>query len=211
MPVGKRGDEGGEVRRTASESFRAASARRLALGMALSVAVHAGILWLPSGMGWIVGPVPGVPPRLVILPPAEPPPGARPPAVRLPPPPSEIARPGEPVAQVAAAGAEPEWIPHDVPPRLLNLEEVRDRLAEETAALEGARELLVVLWLYVESSGDVTKLRLRRPSGEDGVDRAAMDVAATMRFRPALFQGRTVAVWIVQPIRFSLQVAEGWP
>lgn len=196
---------------TASEAFRRASARRLALGLAASVALHAAILRLPSGLDRAAGPAPASPPRLVILPPTEPPP-ARPPAVRMPPPPAEIRRPGEPVVEAAPRAAdEPEWIPHDVPPRLLNSDEVRGRLASVADTLEGTSELLVVLWLYVERSGDVTRLRLRRSSGREGVDAAAMDVASTMRFRPALFRGRTVAVWIAQPIRFSFRVAEGSP
>lgn len=197
--------------RSASERFRRASGRRLAVGVAASLALHAALLWLPSGLDRSSGPVPATPPRLLILPPAEPPAAARPPAVQLPPPPLEIRRPGEPVVETAPAAGAPEWIPHDVAPRLLNTDEVRARLASATEALEGTSELLVVLWLYVERSGDVTRLRLHRSSGREGVDAAAIDVARAMRFSPALFRGRTVAVWIVQPIRFSVRVADGSP
>lgn len=204
----RRAERAGALR-SASERFRRASGRRLAVGLAASLALHAAFLLLPSGLDLGPGPVPATAPRLLILPPAEPPAAARPPAVRLPPPPVEIRRPGEPVVGAAPAADAPEWIPHDVAPRLLNTDEVRGRLASAIEALEGTSELLVVLWLYVERSGDVTRLRLRRSSGREGVDAAAMDVARAMRFSPALFRGRTVAVWIVQPIRFSLRVADG--
>lgn len=193
------------TRRTADDRFRDAAGRRLAIGLLASVAFHALALGLVSvtraGDLTAGGPAPAV----VILPPLDQPP----PAVRVSAPRPPITRPAEPVAAPGFAEVEPEppeWIPHDVPPRLLNTAEVVERLERRSLLPEEEEgERVVVLWMFVDRSGRAVKLRLQHSSGVPVLDAAAQDVATAMRFRPALFQGRPVDVWIVQPIRFSLR------
>lgn len=201
----------GSDRQSASERFREAAPRRLAIGLVVSVGLHTAILGLLSLVGAVGVPARSETPGVVLLPPVETPDEAPPPAVRLPPPSPPVQRPGAPAPapDASPAAAEPEWIPHDVPPRLLNPREVVELLERRSPAVEGDGERLVVLWMYVDRSGTVRRLRIRRSSGLAAVDGAARHVASSMRFRPALFQGRTVAVWIAQPIRFSLQLADG--
>lgn len=196
---------------SASDRFRREGRLRTAVGLAASAAAHLLLLAALSGLRPSSPIVPVRETRLVELPPVEAPASPRPPRVEVPAPRASIQRPGPPVAVRTPGSLQaPEWTPHDVPPRLLNPSEVQAVLEERTLGLPAAEEeRLVVLWLYVERSGEVTKLRLQRSSGLTVVDRAAREVADRMRFRPALFRGRRVPVWIAQPIRFFLRVANG--
>jgi len=64
--------------------------------------------------------------------------------------------------------------------------------------LEGTVELL----LLVDTDGRVRKSRVERSIA--GLDDAALAAGATARFKPALWQGKPVKVWVALPIRFSL-------
>lgn len=198
-------------RRAHSTRRRESERRALAVGLLISVAVHAMVLaawpWDGSGESARASQAP----RLVVLPPyerveAEP----QAPRVELPAPAQPVARPAEPaLAPPSAPDApgEPVWIPHEVPPRLLNAAEVQAALAGSRldGAGEAGSEHLAVLWLYVDRSGEVRKLQLRQSSGSTRLDTLVQQAARAMEFSPALNQGRTVAVWISQPVRFSFR------
>lgn len=193
------------------ERFRKDEPRRLAVGLALSLCLHlaaAALLTTREGAAPREGSAGRL--TLVVLPPLEePPPAPGPPAVRLPPP-REVRRPATPVAAPERVPEEPAWVPHDVPPRLVNGAEVRRLLEEAPAGAGGGASVrLVVLWLYVERDGQVSRLRIARSSGSRALDDAAREAATAMRFRPALYRGRPVGVWISQPIRFSVEFARG--
>lgn len=189
--------------------------RALAVGLLVSVALHlaAFLLWSGAEGDSLHGAMSA--PELVILPPHEEEESAEAPAtmptVELPPPAEPVLRPAEPVMAEATAEPtdEPVWIPHEVPPRLLNPAEVQDMLAG--AALRGLGEAgleqVAVLWLYVDRTGEVRKLQLRRSTGSPRLDAIVQGVAGSMQFSPALNQGKTVAVWISQPVRFSFLAA----
>lgn len=137
-------------------------------------------------------------------------PEEQPPVLEVPAPAAPIPPPARPVVERVAEGPEepdvPRYIPHDVPPSLLNAAFVSRYLEMfyppglRMAGIEGR----VLLWLYVERNGEVTKLRLQRSSGAHGLDDLARSAARIMRFRPALSRDRTVAVWVAQPLRFRL-------
>lgn len=198
-------------RPSASARFRAAYPRALAVGVAISVAAHAGFALFVGGIGVRLPEPSGAltAPRVVILEPA--PPDA-PPAVRIVAPAIPILRPPEPVGGPVTVSEAPEleapepvYIPHDVPPRLVNLDQVLSALRDgyPESLPEDARQSLVILWLFVDEAGRVTHLRLRESSGYDRVDQLAQDVAPTMAYRPALHRGKTVGVWVAQQIRFQ--------
>lgn len=177
-----------------------------AIGFAASVGAHAVLFWwlAVSGVAFPRPDPPPAPPRLVIFP--EPLADA-PPPVRIPPPSTPVARPDPPPAAEEGSPAPPEppeVIPHDVPPRLLNGSAILSALESGYPAdlPEAARRSLVTLWLFVDESGQVTKLRVQGSSGYEELDRLATEVAPRMRYRPALHQGRRVAVWVAQRIRF---------
>ena len=64
--------------------------------------------------------------------------------------------------------------------------------------VEGVVELLVLV------SRDGTAKLTRIARSIPGLDEAAVAAAATARFKPALFRGHPVAVWVAMPIRFKL-------
>jgi protein TonB len=62
----------------------------------------------------------------------------------------------------------------------------------------------VVLEVWVDESGQATRLLVRAASGHAGLDRAALDAVARWRFRPAQKQGKAVAAVALVPVRFRL-------
>lgn len=115
-----------------------------------------------------------------------------------------------PAVQTKASTDRPPLTPHDVKPRLTNVDRVKKRLMEvypddlEKAGVGGT----VVLWLHVDARGRVQEIRTQASSGVEALDEAAMEVAASMGFEPAAVDGSPSAVWIQQPISFR---ASGQP
>ena len=100
---------------------------------------------------------------------------------------------------------EPVNILHDVPPRLMNVDQVLSALRDgypEGLPGEAGRSL-VILWLFVDEAGRVTHLRLRESSGYDPLDQLAQDIAPMMAYRPALHLAEPVGGWVSQQIRFQ--------
>lgn len=196
-------------RGSAPDRFRRGQRAAVAVGLLVSALVHLAVLGLSPTL-----PLPGprsfpAELRAVQLPAPEPPP----PDVEIPPAPEPIRRPAPPDLEAGGrptASSRPVFIPHDVPPRLLNADEVRDFLQAfyppvfRDLGLEGR----VLLWLYLDERGEVLDTRIHRTSGHRAFDELALAVAALMRFRPASNQGRTTPVWVSLPIRFDLEFAE---
>ncbi len=100
--------------------------------------------------------------------------------------------------------AEPTYTPYTSRPELLNAEEVVAALVGryppilESAGVEGT----VAVWLFIDEEGRVLRRVIDVSSGYPAMDSAAVEVAATMRFRPARLNGVATPVWISVPIRF---------
>lgn len=186
---------------------RKRAVRALGAGLLASVLIHAAVLLLPPFQ--VETPERFAPPaRLTIVPPPEEPP----PEVDVPSAPRPIPSPAEPRLAtggepVPADEGGPRFVPHDVPPKLLNPGDVQQYLrifypmALRVASVEGA----VHLWLYVNESGEATKLQIRESSGSEKFDGLARSAAPLMRFRPALNQGERVGVWVSLWVRFNLE------
>lgn len=196
---------------SASARFRAAYPRALAVGAGISVAAHAGFALFAGGVGVRLPEPSGAlsAPRVVVLAPA--PPDA-PPAVRIAPPSTPVVRPPAPVTDPLPEreapepeAPEPMYIPHEVAPRLVNLDQVLSALSDgyPQGLPEEAGASVVILWLFVDVAGEVTHIRLRESSGYDPLDQLAQDVAPTMAYRPALHLDEPIGVWVQQPIRFK--------
>ena len=101
-------------------------------------------------------------------------------------------------------GAEPAYSESDVPPALVNGDEVLDLLQEHYPASLKAEGIggRVVLWMRVDEIGTVAEARVQESSGYEALDEAAQFVAAGMQFSPAENKGDPVSVWIAQPIEF---------
>ena len=142
--------------------------------------------------------------RIELLPPPE----ERPPALEIPAASAPIPPPARPVVSVSPVveeeSAQPAFVPHDVPPRLLNPAAVQEYLQAfyppelRAVGIAGSVDLL----LFVDAKGDVAHLRLRSSSGSRSFDELARSAAGLMRFRPAISGERTVGVWVAQPLTF---------
>jgi len=199
-------DPGASARvRTAADRFRRSHERFLGVGLVLSAAVHAGLVLLSPKVSFQLPPLPTESLEVVDLPPL----AEAPPEVSVPPPPAVILPPARPVVTEAPAEptARPVFIPHDVPPRLENGQEVRGYLqrfyppALRRLGVEGE----VVLWLFVNEGGQVVRSIVQSPSGIEDFDRLARTVGPWMEFRPAFSQDRSIGVWVAQPIRFNVK------
>lgn len=94
-----------------------------------------------------------------------------------------------------------EFVAFQEPPRCVHAEPA---VYPEIALLTGRVGSVTVLAL-VDKDGNVQKVRVGKPSGANvGFDEAAMDAVAKYHFRPAIQNGRPVAVWISQRIDFKL-------
>jgi len=116
----------------------------------------------------------------------------------------EMAAESTPPAETPDA-AEPEYSVTDVPPALVNGDEVFHLLQEHYPASLKAEGVggRVVLWLLVDEIGTVAETRVQVSSGYESLDEAAQFVAAGMQFSPAENKGDPVSVWIAQPIEFK--------
>lgn len=63
----------------------------------------------------------------------------------------------------------------------------------------------VWLFLLVSKDGLVTELKLKKTSGFDRLDQAALQAVKKWKFQPALKQGQPIDYWYELPLKFSLQ------
>jgi len=100
----------------------------------------------------------------------------------------------------------PFYVPREVEPRLLNGSEVAMLLEQNypRTLCEAGIEGRVVLWVHVSVEGKSANCLVHSSSGYRMLDEAAKKVAAHMRFAPALHMDKPVAVWIAQPVEFSV-------
>lgn len=205
---------------TAHERFKRGQAARTWAGVVAAVGLHVCAVLAFPALTATADAAEGESTRVIELPPE----------VEVPPPPERVARPAEPrIADVepattlppnvdlqadppplppppeADAPAErPEWIRRDVDPEAVNDGEIRRLLKSRyppglrDAGIEGR----VTLWLFVDTGGGVTKVRLREPSPYDAFNRVAREVAREMEFRPARLRGEPVGVWVRRSLIF---------
>lgn len=145
--------------------------------------------------------------RVIQIPPA---PTPAPPQTRVPEEPAPIATPATPLAvKLKAPPDAPHFIPYEIAPRLENSAEVQRLLQNLYPVDYRDKDIggVVVLWLFVDTDGNVQRVVVRTPSGHDEFDAAAREVAHRMAFRPAFIHGHAVGVWVSQGIRFTVQKA----
>jgi len=63
----------------------------------------------------------------------------------------------------------------------------------------------VRVWIFIETDGAVLDARIDRSSAQPALDEAALRVARTMRFSPALDGDEKVPVWVSVPITFTVR------
>jgi protein TonB len=63
----------------------------------------------------------------------------------------------------------------------------------------------VLVRVLVNAEGNVEHVVLRKTSGYDGLDEAALETVKQWRFVPAKRAAQPIAAWVVVPISFSLE------
>jgi TonB family protein len=101
---------------------------------------------------------------------------------------------------VAACGSRVAPPAYDLPPILIN----RDEIAAATPSVGAGAETRVVLQLRVDAEGRVQDVRIARSSGDADVDEAALWLGNQMRFQPAQLAGAPVAAAVLVPLRFDV-------
>jgi TonB family protein len=101
----------------------------------------------------------------------------------------------------------PVFTPFTVGPEVSNREAVVEAFQAEyppvlrEAGIGGTARV----WLLIDETGTVTDTRMDRSSGHAALDEAALRVAATMEFSPALNRDEPVSVWVAFPITFQVR------
>ena len=62
----------------------------------------------------------------------------------------------------------------------------------------------VGVWFFIDEEGVVEDVRIHQSSGHTALDRAAVEVAGTYRFSPALNGDDRVSAWVQLPIVFRV-------
>jgi len=102
---------------------------------------------------------------------------------------------------------DPKHVVFTVAPELTNRERIRSILLRRyparlrNAGVEGT----VLLQLWIDEQGEVTRHELARSSGNDELDRIAQEVIELMEFSPAYNLGEPVAVSVALPIVFEVR------
>jgi TonB family protein len=113
-------------------------------------------------------------------------------------------------AGARALDAQPTFTPMTRAPELINRLEVVRMLREYYPPL--LRDAGIggnpTVWFFIDETGRVTRTQLHRSSGYTELDNAALAVAATMQFSPALNRDRRVPVWVSIPIVFNATAGE---
>ena len=115
--------------------------------------------------------------------------------------------PPPPTHTVSDVSAGPGWTPYTVAPTILNRDEVSHAMEREYPPLLRDANIggTVMVFFYIDENGAVRDRRLDESSGHAGLDEAALAVAETFRFSPALNRDQNVPVWVSLPIRFQVR------
>jgi TonB family protein len=99
----------------------------------------------------------------------------------------------------------PTFTPYTVRPDITNRTEVA-RALEDAYPRELRDEGIggtVNVWFLIDETGAVRRAMVNETSGHELLDDAALEVAETIEFTPAMNRDKNVAVWISLPITFT--------
>lgn len=102
---------------------------------------------------------------------------------------------------------QPTFTPYTVSPTLLNRSEVQKILVREYPQLLKAAGIggTAIVWFFLDVDGRVLETRIHASTGHPQLDEAALHIAETMRFSPALNRDRKVQVWVQFPVHFRVR------
>jgi len=116
----------------------------------------------------------------------------------LPPPPEEVG------TDISAA---PTFTPFTVAPSIQNRNDVVRAMEREYPPLlrDAGIGGTVRVYFFIDEEGRVGDRRIDQSSGHQALDDAAMSVAETYQFSPALNRDKKVPVWVSFPITFQVR------
>lgn len=203
-------------------------------GLALVVAVHAGLLvaiWQLTPARQVLShaapvivrlltpdpPAPPErkppPPKILKAKPADPPPVQSyvPPIEPLVPPPvptspiTTVSEPPPPAPPVEVAAPTPTGPPAAATPPRFDADYLKNPApAYPPISRRNNEQGRVLLRVLVAADGTAQEVALKTSSGHERLDQAALDTVRQWRFVPARVGGEPVAAWVVVPISFSL-------
>lgn len=106
------------------------------------------------------------------------------------------------VEQIAAA---PTFTPFTLAPELTNRDEITRLLVRNYPPLlrDAGIGGKVLVWVFIDDKGVVQRTQVKVGSGYDALDQAALAVANSMKFRPAMNRDKHVPVWVEIPVVFT--------
>ncbi|MBU1936207.1 energy transducer TonB [bacterium] len=100
---------------------------------------------------------------------------------------------------------EDEMRPFDTPPEIIGgVRSLLDNISYPPSAKKDKIEGRVILKLHVNEHGGVTWVKVVKGVRAD-LDSAAVDAVKKTSFKPAVYNGEPVSVWIAVPIEFKMQ------
>lgn len=101
----------------------------------------------------------------------------------------------------------PTFTPFTLAPQILNRDEVIEAMRENYPILLKASGIggIVRVFFFIDREGHVQSTRLDKSSGYALLDEAALAVAGTYRFSPAVNRDTPVPVWVSFPITFQVE------
>jgi len=77
--------------------------------------------------------------------------------------------------------------------------------AEKKAGTEGK----VIIKALVDKTGKVVEVEVAKTSGYEALDKAAVEAAYQNEFKPAMQDGKPVAIWVAYKVNFKLDDDKG--
>ncbi len=97
-----------------------------------------------------------------------------------------------------------ELIDYDTPPSpVYGMKSFQEAVKYPGIAMKEGREGRVLLKVYIDMNGEVTKTAIVKGTNSD-LDSAAINAAKTIEFNPATKNGEPVGVWVTIPFDFKL-------
>ncbi len=99
-----------------------------------------------------------------------------------------------------------KFIPHDEPPRPVGgYSAIQRNLTYPEIALKAGVEGKVLVWAFVDKTGNVTETLVKQSLGNNGCDEEAVKAIKSVKWKPAKQRDDPVGVWVMVPVEFKLR------
>ncbi len=102
--------------------------------------------------------------------------------------------------------ASEETVKWDEPPGIIGGQKaLQENIHYPEMAVQNGIEGRVLIKVFVDELGSVTKTRIQRTSGHSILDTAAEKALKNTKFKPAVLNSKPLGVWITVPIEYKLK------